>query len=76
MGMLALILSIVGAVLALLTFVPALDIFKWIGGVVLIAGVVISIIGVGSDKKTIAVVGLIVSAVFLVFDVLRVIGLF
>ncbi len=76
MGMLALILSIVGAVVALLAFVPAIDFFKWIGGVILIAGVVIGIIGIGGDKKTVPLIGLIVSAVFLIFDVLRVIGLF
>jgi hypothetical protein len=76
MGILTLILSIVGAVVALLSFVPSLAFFKWIGGVIVLAGLIIGILGARGEKRTASLVGLIISAVFLVFAVLRIIGLF
>lgn len=77
MAIVSLVLSIVGAVVALLSFVPGIGFFVWIGGVLVLAGVVLGIVGMGgAEKKGVALVGLIISAVFLVFVVLRLVGLF
>jgi len=77
MGVFSLILGIVGAVVVLLGLIPSVRFFNWIGGIIALVGVVIGIIGAGqAEKKAVSVVGLIVSAVFLVFSVLRLVGLF
>ena len=77
MAVLSLILAIVGAVVALLGLIPSIRFFNWIGGIIVLVGLVLGIVGAGQgEKKTAAVVGIIVSAVFLVFAVLRLIGLF
>jgi len=76
MATVSFILSLVGAVIVLLSFVPSLGFFEWIGGIIALAGVVLGIIGLGGEKKTLSIVGIIVSAVFLILAVLRLIGLF
>jgi hypothetical protein len=76
MGIVSLVLGIVGVVVAVLAFVPAIAFFNWIAGVLGLAGVVLGILGMSGEKKGVSTVGLIVSAVVLVFAVLRLIGLF
>ncbi len=77
MAVVSLILAIVGAVVALLGLIPAIGFFNWIGGIVVLVGLVLGIVGASQgEKRGVAVVGIIVSAVFLVFAVLRLIGLF
>ncbi len=77
MAVISLILGIVGAVVALLGLIPSIGFFNWIGGIIVLVGLVLGIVGSAQgEKKTVAVVGIIVSAVFLVFAVLRLIGLF
>jgi uncharacterized membrane protein len=77
MAVLSLILAIVGAVVVLLGLIPSIGFFNWIGGIVALIGLVLGIVGAGQgEKRTLAVVGLIVSAVFVVIAVLRLVGLF
>jgi hypothetical protein len=76
MGIIALIVSIVGAVVALLSFVPSLGFFMWIGGILALAGLVLGLIGAQGEQKSVATVGWIVGAVFVIFAVLRIVGLF
>lgn len=76
MGTITLILSIVGAVVALLSFIQSIAFFEWIGGIIAVAGVVLGILGMRGEQKSIATVGLIISAVVVVFAVLRIVGLF
>jgi hypothetical protein len=76
MGMVSLVVSIVGVVVAVLGFVPAIGFFTWIAGILGLVGVILGILGMGGEKKSVSTVGLIISAVVLVFAVLRLIGLF
>ncbi len=76
MAAVSLILGIVGAVVVLLGLIPSIRFFNWIGGIIALVGLVLGIVGAGGEKKSLAVVGLIVSAVFVVFAVLRLVGLF
>ena len=77
MALFALILAIVGAVVALLGLIPSIGFFNWIGGIIALVGVVLGIIGRGqAEKKGLALVAIIVGAVFVIFAVLRLIGLF
>jgi hypothetical protein len=76
MGMVSLIVSIVGVVLAVLGFVPAIGFFTWIAGILGLGGVILGIVGMSGDKKSVSTTGLIISAVVLVFAVLRLVGLF
>ncbi len=76
MAAVSLILGIVGAVVVLLGFIPSIRFFNWIGGIIALVGLVLGIVGAGGERKSLAVVGLIVSAVFVVLAVLRLVGLF
>ena len=77
MAIFSLILAIVGAVVVLLGFVPSISFFNWIGGIIDLVGLVLGIVGrTQGEKKGVALVAIIVSAVFVVFAVLRLIGLF
>ena len=75
MAILSLILAIVGAIVVLLGFIPSISFFNWIGGIIALVGLVLGFVG-RAEKKTVALIAIIVSAVFVILAVLRLIGLF
>jgi hypothetical protein len=72
MGAAALILSILGAILAIVGIIPWLHILNWFAGGLLVIAIILGVIAtVVSEKKGTAIAGTVVSAVFLILVVLR-----
>ena len=51
MGIASLILSIIGAFVALIGFIPLLGILNWFAGILLVVGLILGILGVALNKK-------------------------
>jgi hypothetical protein len=72
MGAAALILSILGALLALVGIIPWLHIIDWFAGGLLVIAIILGVVAtVASEKKGTAIAGTAVSAVFLIVVILR-----
>ena len=72
MGAASLILSILGAIIALVGIIPWLHILDWFAGGLLVIAIVLGIIGsVVSEKKGTAIAGTAISVVFLIVVILR-----
>jgi hypothetical protein len=75
MGVASLVLSIVGAVIALVGFIPFLGILNWFAVALLFIGLVLGILGtVLHKKKGAPIAGLVISVLFLVLAVIRLIA--
>jgi len=72
MGPAALILSLFGAIVALVGIIPWLHILNWFAGGFLVIAVILGIISaVVSEKKGTAIAGTVISVVFLAIVILR-----
>jgi hypothetical protein len=72
MGAASLILSILGAIIALVGIIPWLHILDWFAGGLLVIAIILGIIGsVVSEKKGTAIAGTAISVVFLIVVILR-----
>jgi hypothetical protein len=72
MGAAALILSILGALLALVGIIPWLHVLDWFAGGLLVIAIILGVVAtVASEKKGTAIAGTAVSAVFLIVVILR-----
>jgi hypothetical protein len=72
MGAAALILSIFGAIVALVGIIPWLHILNWFAGGFLVLAIILGIISaVVSEKKGTAIAGTAISVVFLIVVILR-----
>ena len=65
MGVASLVLSIIGAFVALVGFIPFLGILNWFASVLLLIGIILGILGVVlSQKKGTSIAGLVISVLF------------
>ena len=75
MGVASLVLSLIGMFLALIGLIPLLGIVNWFAGFILLIGFILGLIGtIVNKKKGLAIAGLVISFLFLILAVIRLIA--